>query len=204
MPIFIFNPLQHLTTAIIIKVGIYIRKGYTIRVQETLKQQIILDWVYLGDAQAISHNRTRSRATPRTNHHAEFVTGRVDKILHNKEITRETHRLHHMQLKIHTFLHIIRYWIAIALFGSLIRQFGQIVGLKLYTVYLVISAQFLDFRFTLLRWNLVFTILIAGEFIIKLLLCKLLPPLPLGTETLRYREKWHDWRMLYIIKLHLV
>ena len=47
--IFIGHPLQHLSTSVIIEIHINIRKRDTVRVQETLKQQVVLDWVHLRD-----------------------------------------------------------------------------------------------------------------------------------------------------------
>ena len=99
--VFLGNPAQKFATAIIIKVGIDIGKRYTVWIQETLKQKVILDWVDFSDAQAICHRRAGSRATSRTNRNAQFVERRVDEVLHNKEVTRETHRLHDVQLELY-------------------------------------------------------------------------------------------------------
>ena len=66
LSVFLSHPLEHAATAVIIKVNVYIRQRYTVRVKETLKQKVILDGVYLGDTQAISHSRSGSRTTPGT------------------------------------------------------------------------------------------------------------------------------------------
>ena len=42
MAIFIHNPSQHPTTSVIVKIGIDIRQIHTIRIKETLEQQVIL------------------------------------------------------------------------------------------------------------------------------------------------------------------
>ena len=65
MPILIHYPTKHLSTTIIIKVGINIRKVDTVWIQETFKQQIVLQWVYLCDTQAVSHYRTCRRTISR-------------------------------------------------------------------------------------------------------------------------------------------
>ena len=48
--ILIFHPFQHLTAPIVIEVGIDIRERDTVRIEETLKQQIVLQGVDLRDA----------------------------------------------------------------------------------------------------------------------------------------------------------
>ena len=47
--IFVHHPLQHLTATIVIEVGINIGQRDTVWIQETLKQQVVLQRVYLGD-----------------------------------------------------------------------------------------------------------------------------------------------------------
>ena len=54
--IFIFHPLQYFSTAVIIKIGIYIRQGDAVRIKETLKKKIVFDRIDFGDSQAICHN----------------------------------------------------------------------------------------------------------------------------------------------------
>ena len=55
LTIFICHPTKYLTTTVIIKVHINIGQGNTVWIQETFKQQIILDRVYLRNTQTISH-----------------------------------------------------------------------------------------------------------------------------------------------------
>ena len=80
MTVLIHYPSQHLASAVIIKVGINIRKVHTVWVQETLKQEVVLQWVNLGNAQAVSHHRTCRRSTSRAHHHAEFLARRPDEV----------------------------------------------------------------------------------------------------------------------------
>ena len=78
--ILIHHPSQHLTSTIIIEVGINIRKVHTVRVQETLKQQVILQRVNLGNSQTVRHYGTCRRTTSRTYHHAQFFASRLDEV----------------------------------------------------------------------------------------------------------------------------
>ena len=96
MTILVHNPFQHLTTTIIIKVGINIRQRDTVGVKETLKQQVVFQRVDLGDTQAIGHHATCCRTTTRTHHDAQLIAGRIDEVLHDEKVARETHGLHDM------------------------------------------------------------------------------------------------------------
>ena len=97
--ILVLDPLQHTTAAVVVEVSINIGQRDTVGIEETLEQQVVLQWVNLGDSQAVSHYRACRRATSRTNHHAQLVASRVDKVLHYQEVARETHRLHNVQFE---------------------------------------------------------------------------------------------------------
>ena len=59
LTILLYHIVYHLLAAYVVKVGIYIRHALTVRVKETLKQQLVLYGVYIGDAYTIGHRRTR-------------------------------------------------------------------------------------------------------------------------------------------------
>ena len=69
------------------------------------------------------------------------MTCRIDKVLHNQEVSRETHRLHDVQLKDQTFLHLVGQGITVQFFSTVECQFCQIVGFQLDTVQLVVAPQ---------------------------------------------------------------
>ena len=109
-----------------------------------------------------------------------------------------------MQLKLHTLIDLCRQWVAINASGTLVGEFRQIVGLELDAIDLIVAAEFLDFLLTFFLRELVLAILIGGELIIKLLLCKLLAPLLFGSKILRYGEERHDGVIVETIDLHLI
>ena len=113
MPVLVLHPFQHSPAAVIVEVGIDIRQGDTVGIQETLEQQIVLQRVYLRDAQTIGNHRTGSRTTSRADHHAQLVAGRVDKVLNDEEVARETHRLHDVQLETDTLYHLLRKFLGV-------------------------------------------------------------------------------------------
>ena len=97
--VFVFHPFQHPSASVVVEVGIDIRQRNTVGIEETLEQQVILQRVNLGDAQTVGHHTSCSRATSRPHHHSQLVAGRVDEVLHDEEVARETHRLHDVQLE---------------------------------------------------------------------------------------------------------
>ena len=120
--VLIHYPLQHLASSIVLEVGIDIRQRDTVGVQETLEQQVVFQRIQLGDSQAISYHTTSGRATSWSYPHIQVLTGRIDKVLHNKEVSRETHRLHDVQLKADAVIHLFIQWLAIYSAGTLVGQ----------------------------------------------------------------------------------
>ena len=83
----IFN---HLVTTGILNVGINIRHGDTIRVQETLEKETVFHRVKLGNTQSVSQNRTSSRTTTWTINNTLGLAPH-NKILHDQEVTIVSH-----------------------------------------------------------------------------------------------------------------
>ena len=105
--VFIHHPFQHLATAVVVEVGINIGQRDTVRIQETLEQQVVFQRVNLRDTQAICHHRTSRRATTRSHPHVQYVACRVDEVLHNEEVTRKTHGFHDMQFEADTVVDLL-------------------------------------------------------------------------------------------------
>ena len=103
--VLVLDPLQHTAAAVVVEVGIDIGQRDTVGVQETLEQQVVLQRIDLRDAQTVGHHASSRRTTAGADHHVELVAGRVDEVLHNKEVARETHRLHDVELEAHTILY---------------------------------------------------------------------------------------------------
>ena len=140
MAIFVFHPFEHPSATIIVEVGIDIWQRDTVGIEETLKQQVVFQGVYLGDTQTIGHHGTSSGTTSGTYHHTQFVAGGVDKVLHDEEVAGEAHGLHDMKFETDAFLHFLRKGVSIDTVGSVVCQFGQIVCLELDTVEFVETA----------------------------------------------------------------
>ena len=204
VPILVLHPLQHTATAVVIEVGVDIGQRDTVGVEEALEQQVILDGVDLGDAQTIGHHRPGRRATPRPHHHVELLARRVDEVLHDEEVAGESHGLHHMQLKLHALGHLLGDGVAIEAARTVVRQLGQVVGLELDAVELVVAAEFLDFLLALLTRHDLVAVLVARELLEELLLGVFAAHVVLGAKLGGDGEEGHDGRMVDGVGLHLV
>ena len=105
--VLVLHPLEHLAASVVVEVGIDIGERDTVGVEKTFEQQVVLDRVDLGDAQAVGDNRSGCRSTAWTYHDAQLVLSRVDEVLHDEEVARETHRLHDVQLELHSLVHLV-------------------------------------------------------------------------------------------------
>ena len=204
MSVLVHHPLEHLSTSVVIEVRVDIRQRDTVGIEESLKQQIVLHGVELGDAQAIGHYRTGRRTTSRTYPYAQLLACGVDKVLHDKEVTWEAHCLHDVKFEAYAVIHFLVQGVSIQACSTLVGQFVQIVSLKLDAVNLVVSAQLLYLLLSFLRWQLVLTVLIAGELLEEILLAELSSPLLFGAKVLGDREERHDGIALYVVGFHLV
>ncbi len=204
VPVLVHHPTQHLATSVIVEVGINIREVDTVGIQETLEQQVILQGVNLGDAQAISHHRTSRRTTSGPHHHPQLLTGSLDEVGHNQEVARETHRLHHVQLKVDVLVDILRQGVAIQLLRSLVGEVAKVLRLKLDAVNLVVAAQAVDDFLALLGRQWILAFLIRRKLLVEVFLRHLLAQLLLRTKTLGDGEERHDGTVVDAVGLHLV
>ena len=197
------HPAQHFATAIIVKVHIDIRERYTVGVEETLKQQVIFNRVNTCNLQAISHGRTRSRATARAYRNAQQIARSPDKVLHDEEVSGETHRLHDMKFEDKALLRLRRH-VGVVLLGAIHRELLQIVSLQLDTIQLIISTELLYLSLSIGLTQYDVALLIAGKLIEEILLGILLSVSLLSAKLLGNLKVGHDGRVVDGVKLHLV
>ena len=131
--------------------------------------------------------------------------------MHYEEVAGESHRLHDVQFKPYSFVHLRGQdkfsrisLLPIVLVSTLVRKLGKIVRLKLDAVEFVVTSQVGNFLFTLFSWQLVLTILIACELLEKLFVREFLPPLLLRSELFGYWEERHDGVVVDAVEFHLV
>ena len=204
LAVFLRHPVQHASAAVVIEIHVDIGQRDAVGVQETLEQQVIGDGVDLRDPETVSHGRSGGRTTAGTHRNIQFLAGGTDKVLHDKEVTRETHRLHDMQLEPQPLLLLLGQLLAVAPVGTFERQLGEVVGLEFDAVQLVVTAQALDFlagRF--LRHHHI-AVLVACKFVEQVLLREPGAVLRLGAELLGNLELGHDRRMVDRITFDLI
>ena len=109
------NDLHHLVVAVFsahiiddflspfeAEVHINIGHGHTFRIQETFKQQIIMNGINVGDLQTICHDTSRSGTSSRS-HRNPVLFRIVDEIPYDQEIVHISHSADDTQLVIQTF-----------------------------------------------------------------------------------------------------
>src|SRR6185437_1460345 len=90
--IFLRDVLYHLAAAVHAEINVNIRHGHTLRIQEALKQKLVLERVNIGDAHGVGHKRTCGGATARTNGNRIFF-GVTNEVPDDQEIAGELHLL---------------------------------------------------------------------------------------------------------------
>ena len=106
--IFARTVFNHLIAPCILDVCINIWHRNTVWVQETLEEQIIFQWVKLGNTECICQNGPCRRTTPWPIHDSLCFTP-VNKVLHDKEITIVAHFVHHGKFVVNSWQNLMRF-----------------------------------------------------------------------------------------------
>ena len=122
--VFAADILDHRLSALWFKVHVNIRHGYSLRIQETFKEQIIPDRVQLGDPKCIGNQASCGRTSSRTNHDI-VVPGIFDKIPYDEKVIYISHIFDSRQLIIQALFQLLCYRM-ITLLKSLIAKLVQI------------------------------------------------------------------------------
>ena len=109
-----------------------------------------------------------------------------------------------MELEVYMLVYILGQRVAIKLFGSLVGKVAQIFCLKLDSVYLVVTAQSVDYLLSFLRWQLILSVLITGKLLVEVLLRHPLAQLFLRAAAFRNGEERHDRSMVDAIDFYLI
>ena len=176
----------------VLEIHVYIRHADTVRIQETLEQQGVLDRVQIGDSQAVSHDGTGRRATPRTHHESHFARSR-DVVLDNEEIVRETHLADGLQLEVDALGLLVGQGVAVALPRTLI---GEVAEEGDGLAELIAAVGFGDLAGLLVLGDVVFSFL--NDILVLLQM-----GVDVGQEVQVDVEFWQDVRAVYLESLHL-
>ena len=109
----------------ILEIDIYIRHRDSVRIQETLEQELVLDRIQVGDSQAIGHHGA-SRGTTAWPHHAALRPRSRDVVLHDQEVVREAHTADGLELEVYPLGLLGGQSLPITSFGSLVGDVAEI------------------------------------------------------------------------------
>ena len=118
--------VDHLAPALVVEVAVDVGHGDALRVQEALKQQVVLQGIDLGDAQRVGHDGARAAAAPRADPHAVGL-GVVDEVPDDQEVVHVAHLLDHAQLVIEPVPRIL-VLLAVEPTDAVLAQLTQVGG----------------------------------------------------------------------------
>ena len=106
--IFIRHPAKYLTTTVIIKVHINIRQRDTVGFEKRSNSKSYwIGSIFVIPRQYATAEPGR-RSTSRTYGYTQLLAGSIDKVLHNQEVSGETHSLHDISPKFMRSFHFFR------------------------------------------------------------------------------------------------
>ena len=101
-PVALGDVINHAVASVYAKVDIKVGHRDPLRIQEALKQQLILKWIKIGDREAIGNQRPRTRSASGTNRDVILLSP-LDKIHDDQKVAREAHVTDDLKLKVHAF-----------------------------------------------------------------------------------------------------
>ena len=143
LAVFLSHIIDDLLTALVAEVYIDIRHADTLRIQESLKNQVISYRIDVRNLQAISNDRSRRRAPARP-HHDSVVFGIVDEVPYNQEIFHIPHALDCSELIVQpVFQFLVRVFsaigVAVPVPETRVTKFPKVCGI-------VFSVRCFEFR----------------------------------------------------------
>ena len=132
------------------------------------------------------------------------MTRRIDIVLHNEEVTWETHGFHDVQLKLDALLHMVGQRVAIHLAGTVISQLAQIIGLQFESVQFVAATQFLYLVHGCIVTHHHFAVFVSGKLLEQLFVGIFPAIFFFGAEIFGDFEARHDRSVVNAVKLHLI
>ena len=125
LSIFFLDVLEYAVAAVIVEVDVDIGHVDTVRVQESLEEEVILDRVYIGDLQAVSYCRSCCGTT--TWAYRDALASRCcDEVLDDKEVVRESHLTDSLELEFDTLGLNVAQFIAVSPVSSLVCQMAEV------------------------------------------------------------------------------
>ena len=128
-----FHIVNHLPTTLETKVDVYVRHRDTIRVEESLEQQVEPEGINIRDSQRIGHERTGHRSATGADRDTTF-RGCANEVFYYEEISCVPGLGDYAQLIVQAFLYVVGEWGAVTAAGPASCQFHKQVIVILVTV----------------------------------------------------------------------
>src|SRR5690554_1714358 len=187
--IFFSYPSKHLSATLIIKVNINIRHRDTVGIKESLKKEVIFQRVDVSNPETICNCRPGCRTSSRTNCNIHFPRC-IYEVLHNQEISRESHILDCVKLKLQALYNLFSQIFSITHTCALFCEMIKIIRLQLDTYNLVVITQSVKS--------------VLSKLINQILLTVLLFILLLSAKFRVNRVEGHQRRIVNRVKLNLL
>ena len=95
----VLDVLDHAVAAFIVEVHVDIRHRDSLGIEETLKEEVVLHRVEVGDAEAVGYHASGGAASPGA-YRDSVVLGPVDEVLDYEEVVRESHVGYGLELEV--------------------------------------------------------------------------------------------------------
>ena len=106
-PILLLHVSDHAIAPLHAEVDVKVRHADTLRVEEPLEDQVVLQWIDTRDSDAIGDQAPRRRTASRADRDA-LAAGKPDEVPHDKEVRRVLHPLDNTKLVVEAILHLLR------------------------------------------------------------------------------------------------
>src|SRR5690606_4003667 len=91
VPVLLGHIANHFAAATVVEVNVEVGHRHAIRVQESFKDETVLERVYVSDPHGVCRDRPRTRTTARADPDALFARP-VDEVGNDEKIAGEPHR----------------------------------------------------------------------------------------------------------------
>ena len=109
----------------VLEVHVYIRHADTVRIEESLEQELVFDRVQIGDPEAVGDYGTGCGATARAHHRAHCAC-RGNIVLNYEEVVREAHSANGLELEIDALALLVGKHFAVAYMRALVCKVTEV------------------------------------------------------------------------------
>ena len=122
--ILVDHVVDDLAPSLIVKIDVDIGQAHTVRIQESLEQQIVLNRIHVGDAHTIRYGRPCGRSPARSHAHAHLAGGGGE-VLHNEEVAGVAGAFDGLEFEIDALTDFVGD-LGVAPFGAFVGQVPQV------------------------------------------------------------------------------